>query len=568
MRKPNTLPLLLVAVVLLYGTHLRTVDLGEAHFNNDELYHLYAAQSLERGEGPLLPSGEVYDRGLDVTRLVGVTTRFVENTEVAARLPSVLIGIAGLVLFAALGWLLVGPWGALWAVLLLSISPEVIHQSRITRFYTYQVFFGVIALYTGWRALRSAGRPPEDRERLRVQWGWIALTLAAFAMALRAQETTISVIAAWGALVALAALFDIHRLGRDALRGSASLQLSILGLAGGLTVLLVAPSFPAELWARAQFVAAWAGGEPGDPRTYYWWLSREYPALIPLLVAVFLVAAHRHARLAVYLGAWFAIPFLLHSLLLAWKEPRYMILALPGLLLLSGMAAAETCRLARRGLERRLDKKLPRLRWNGFAASGVVALAALSMIVTTQAFLDARKGPAPSKDIDWTAARAILAEEVGEALVPVGSSMPVNTLFYWGRTDFGVATDLIPDGIPPGNGASRFTRDVYTGVPLITDPDDIRDIFGGEGRVAIAIDNDRWNFGNVSPELRETLEGEAEELCRNRCGDALLYLWDLGAKAGSVVAEGPGADSAVTPSSAPPASPSDRRDARPSPRLP
>lgn len=536
--KRNWVALAVLLLVLLAGSYVRLVHLGRADFHTDELYQYYVAESIDEGEGPRLPSGQVYTRGIDVTHMVRYSVDLFGSSEWAVRLPNAAMGVLGLLIFAAALWAIGGPWVAVWGTLFLSIYPDAITESRALRFYTFQLVFGLIALYTGWRALASAGsREPADRTMVIRQWLWMAATLVAFLIAARAQVTTYSVAAGWGLCVALAAAADMIARGWRAWRRSVPLQLTALGIAGAALVLLARPGLVERLWARSQSVPRWALFHEGTlhPLSYYYSLSDNFPILVSLLPLIFLAAILRKPRLGMYLAVWFAVPMFLHSFVFAWKGGRFVLLAMPALYAAAGIAAAWGASalytlvkgaVARAGLN-------PRFR--NPAAYTAVAIVSLALIVTTPAFNDALEvpfsEPTPTGQ-RWTTTAGIIRSNPELLDVPTGHTAALRALYYWPRLDFVIRINgLERDTYQTEDGTWKVeyypmgTPEYKAGRPVLTTPGAIREHFAQAGSVLLGYDVGSVENDNIDPRLIERLRTEAEELCQGRCGTMRLYHW-------------------------------------------
>ena len=537
----RSVPGVLLAVVILWGGYVRLTNLGGTPFTSDELNHYYASQSMERGEGPLLPSGQEFRRGLDVTRLVGLTLRFVDSPERAVRLPSAIFGVLCLIVFAAIAWRLGGPWVAVWSTLILSIYPEAVIQSRHGRFYAFQTLFGLFALYAGWMALRGAGRRQmPDVRSVRNSWLWALAALVALGLGTRVQIVTLAVVAGWGLCLVFAAWADGVARGWQEWRRSMPLQLTMLGVLGLAALLIVRTDVAADLLRQTRVVAWWAQARAGmpSPLFYYYGLAEDIPVALSFAPLVFLIVALRDLRMGVFLAAWFGVPLFLHSFVFAWKGDRFVQLAMPAFFLAIGIAAALGAGALFRATRDSIAKWKAARPYARPAASTVVAVVALALVVTTPAFNAARRAPgldAPR----WAEVSAILKERTDLRGLPLGASVPTAGLFYWGRVDFAVAMGLLERfGDPDPNDPSvaeqnqegswwvvMGTPDYYTGVPVLTTPSAIQHRFRDVGAVLIAIDSNRWTYGNIEPSLRQRLSLDAEELCAHRCGRLMLFHW-------------------------------------------
>jgi hypothetical protein len=87
------LHLLLVAVVA-GAAYVRMSDLAAMDFTLEELNHYHAGKSLARSEGPRLPSGEWYGRGVEYSWMGAWTAKWIDTPEIALRMPSALFGTA------------------------------------------------------------------------------------------------------------------------------------------------------------------------------------------------------------------------------------------------------------------------------------------------------------------------------------------------------------------------------------------------------------------------------------------------------------------------------------------
>jgi hypothetical protein len=551
-------PLLALTVVILGASYLRLAGLGRDELRIDELYQYSVAQSLNRGEAPVLPSGARYTRGLDVTRLIAVALDHVEPVEAAARLPSAIFGVVNLVLFAFIAWRLAGPWAAVAATLLLGVYPQAVFQSRFTRFYTYQLNYGLLAMYAGWNAVRDAGSAvaPTGRRRLAI-WLWAGVMAVALLLAARVQVTSMSAALAIAVAFALAAAADMAARGRQAWRDSVPLQLTALGLAGSVALLVGARAQVADLLAKAFELPPWYtkfGGTPGW-RSYAGWLRHAFPVLIPASPVLALLAARRNPRLTLYLLTWFGVPFLIHSLVLPLRAERYLFIAVPGLLLVLGIGIvalleagyAMVVRLARsRGMGERQGARAAQ----GLVAGAAVVAALVTVLPKLPAFQ--REGM-QGVGTRWRAAAAMIRSVPGNDTIPIGSTEALRARLYLGRSDFSVRYDELERSSRLPNGrrgpsvvVPEGSPDPYAGLPILVTPDTIRRRYADHGGVFI-VRNLRGDL--ASRPLRAVLLKEAVELCQGRCGTTRVYYWRFdGSTAGDqAVAVGPGASPSARP---------------------
>lgn len=534
--KRNWQPALLLALLLAFGSYVRLAELGQGDFRVDELYQVFAAQSIARGEGPLMPSGEPYVRGLDVTHLVRYSFDAFGTSEFSARLPSAVFGVLALFLFAAVLWAVGGPWIAVVGTALLAVYPEAVDQSRSLRFYTYQLTLGILALYTGWRALREAGGPdPADRDRLLRQWGWAVATLAILAVAARVQVVSLSVLAGWLGIVGLAAIAELKLHGRGVWERSMPVQLTAAVLIG-LLLGVVQEDILQDLLLRARSVPVWVLEAEGamHPLAYYYGLAETYPLLLGLLPLILLAAIVRRPKLGLFVALWFAVPLFLHSFVLTWKGSRFVMVPMLGLF----TAAAIAAEWAGEALRERI-RTLPALRsrppaHRQLVAATVVAVVALTAFVTLPAFNQSRKlvGAGSSR---WSDTARIIRETPGLDGVPFAHRRPLHPYYYWGRLDFVVGERRLVAATAREDGAwiveydSIGAPDRSIGAPVLPTPESIRQYFGSADAVLIGAEEHNGRLSGLTSELAATLLRDAEELCAGRCGTSRLYLWRFSA---------------------------------------
>ena len=538
MVRERRLPLLLLAVVLGIGSFVRLVDLERVPLRDDELNHYYVASSIQRGDAPALPSGEWYLRGIEYSHAVRFSLDHIQPVERAVRLPSALLGCAALILFAGIAWSLAGAWAAVFATLLLSLYPEMIFQSRSGRFYTMQLCFGLLAFFAGWSVLARSLQEERSAAHSARQWGWSALAIGGLALAARIQVTTLSVAAAWGLAVAAVGFMDLRRWGSAAARRSVPLQLTVVGVLGGAALLMARPDTLTHLGVRAVSVPYWAETLASRPTFYVTLIALNLPILVIGGAASLYYVARQQRALGLYLLVWFGVPFVLHSLL-PWRGQRFIVLALPALLLAVGIAAARLLSVLHARIAAVLIQRRFHPRFAAFAAHAAVILAALLAVAPTPA-LSRVLSPADAQvTTAWRESLAIANAVRQHDGVPLGHTRSLPALHYWGRLDFTVNEGLRQQWLTADRMRSQlgtFGRggyawlpmgdpDMYTGAPVLTTPDAIRTFYRGAGSVLIGLDSPSMIQNGVRSELAEVLIAEATELCQGRCGPMLLFHW-------------------------------------------
>lgn len=519
-----------VAVALAFAavTFTLSVDLGADALAVDEVFQVFAARSLVEGRGPVMPTGQVYDRGIDVTRAVALSFRMFGDNELAARLPNLLLGLVALGAFAAGLWWLAGAYAAVWGILLLGFFPEFVYQARHLRFYTYLLAFTVPALFTGWLALRHSHQPEDRRGR---EWGWTAVTVGLLLMAARVQVVSLTVLLGFGTAVAAAAAAALYKRGRAAFRTSGPVQMVALVVVGTVAALVLAPSAVLETWRMSQRVGPWAADAQAGVTAelaYYYLLSESMPTLLALAPAVFAVLALRRPRLAAYLALWFGVPLLILSFVLPWKGARFLLPALPALFAAAAIVIAWAAGALKEAVQARVVSMGRRERTGRVAGGAVVTLAAVFAVLTMPAIqrawdLTRETGASESRNL----AEIINASPELHGL-PVGGADPLHTLYYAGKLDFAVGwnrylaemtEEEIKAQVAPSHGE---WLDPIAGVPPLYTPEAIRMYFPETPALVVT-----RSIQGLHEELRASLLEEGEELCKGRCGGYRLYYLPL-----------------------------------------
>jgi hypothetical protein len=540
-RTAGGIPLLLIAIILIWGSYLRLTNLGLNTLASDEMNHYFVGQSLRETGEPLLPSGVRYTRGREYSALVAAALPRFSQMEAAVRFPSGVIGSLGLIVFAVIAWRIAGPWAAVFATLLLTLYPEGLRLSRFGRFYTLQLLGGLVGFYAGWRLLRDPLHSDGfNLRRLLRDWGWAILALVSLGYAATVQLTTLSVAAGLGLFVAIIGVRDLRLHGKLAWRWSVPWQLTALG--GVTLVLLTTFRFDllGDILERARTVPMWArlaAEGPGPVTAYYRSLSSHFPLIVSLSPLIFLVAMLQNRRMGGFLLTWFAVPLLLHSLLFPWKSERYVLLAIPALLLAAGIAATAGVTALNRYLTKEFGQTPGLSRNVGRSALLATCFIVACAIITTPAFNASRRMVSTIDSDGWKESVALLARQPTLASLPIGSAQPLVALHYWGKLDFTVQRALLESWTRdtttggfdrPYRMKAMGSPDVYAGRPTLTTAEAIRQRFGAAGSVIIGVDEKYLTFDNIDPSLREALEREGEELCDNQCGSMRLYHWTFG----------------------------------------
>jgi len=178
-----TVPVVVVALAVLValGAWLRIAYVQQVGLHVDEYVTLWAATRILDGGLPVMPSGMFYGRGLLTSYLAAGTMALGGVNAVAGRLPSVLMGVIGVLTIFALGRREWNVRVGLLAAAALALLPEAIDAAGRVRFYAQFMLWSMLTL---WAAYRMTRRPDAG---WRLPW----LLLIAFTLALFTQEEMI-----------------------------------------------------------------------------------------------------------------------------------------------------------------------------------------------------------------------------------------------------------------------------------------------------------------------------------------------------------------------------------------
>ncbi|MDP8924576.1 MAG: glycosyltransferase family 39 protein [Chloroflexota bacterium] len=147
--------LLLGATLLALWLRVAGLPGQDGTLSIDEARLALAARGILEHGIPIMPTGWIYTRGLLPTYLVAASFATLGQTDFAARVPSVLAGIALVPLMYGLGRMVAGRAGGLFAALFAATYPPLVDWSRQAWFYSLYVLLFAAAMLFILRAHRS-----------------------------------------------------------------------------------------------------------------------------------------------------------------------------------------------------------------------------------------------------------------------------------------------------------------------------------------------------------------------------------------------------------------------------
>jgi hypothetical protein len=308
-------------------------------------------------------------------------------------------------------------------------------------------------------------------------------------------------------------------------------QAAALGVIVLLLIVATRTAAITELMRVATAAPLWARGRY-SPLAYYWVLSEWVPLLLATAPIVFVIVALRNVRLALFLALWVGIPLALHSLVFRFQSERYILTAVPGLLLAGAIALADLSARGYGGLRRVLETRSIAPRRAAMLAAAGVTIAALVLVVTSPAFTFTRKsatGAIARTRTNWGGVLDLVRRIPGSDTIPWGSRDPLASLASWGRVDFTMYRGYLERPALPGDARRGLVTyedgvpDFYSGVPVLTTPEAIRTRFAARGAAVIVVDS--AYDAEVNSDLMRTLRRDARDVCDTTCGPMHVYYW-------------------------------------------
>jgi hypothetical protein len=343
---------IVLSLILVAGFALRVANLGGPDFGVDETFHVYAAQSMIEGDALLLPSGISYTRSLPYTRTVAwAGALFGDVNEWTARVPSVLFGCLTIVLVFIIGRRWYSSGAGLVAAFVTAVAPMQVAFSRQVRMYALlQLLYLVIIylIFEGCEASSSKRRPwvPQrfDAWCTHLEIRPLLLLVAApiLLLARQTHDLILPSLAGPAAYILCMALVAPYLRIKD-VASTSSVRWKYRGMAllvvvGGLVAAgLDIGSVQAGFVDAITYAPTWAQGRIDNWRWYIYAFATHYPTIFGTFLLSSLFALTVNVKATTYLIACFAVPFVLHSFVFAWKDDRYLFHTMPLMFIVFGV---------------------------------------------------------------------------------------------------------------------------------------------------------------------------------------------------------------------------------------
>jgi hypothetical protein len=498
----------LLAAIFGGGFWLRARDVMAEPLHSDESLHYRVSQGLlERGfpnfhaheDLPVqyINTAEVVWYGTALSSLVWGDERH------AVRMPALLWGSLTTILIFFVGRSLFGKPAGLIASALYALSPVCIQTAEFGRYYSQLQFFVLLTVYLFWSTLRGAG--PIDRRALwltalsfvvmYLSWEGVGLLVPGMIVAALIQrrgrlKTIVCDPAVWAAMLTVAVLAILQYAHREL----CLTQLLNLGTHAADVVLL-------PMWRYPNF-------NPWYSVAASSWNRDLLLPMVALVAAGLLAVQHRFRRPARFVLLTYLVTCLVLALIFPVKNWRYNYYLVPFSILLASAALAAVAESVVRG-------RGP-VAWSwfqrGVAMVFVVGAVALGSGMTVRRVhthagdlgsppLDALKFPDVAAGLQYVHDHRQEGDVVLTSTMLQMRSFRDLTVNYW--------PSARPGAVAVFDDRRAVPLERYTGTPLLTSFEHLRDVFARRGRiwyVATAGVNAANNEPEVSSYLRQNMD--------------------------------------------------------------
>ena len=484
----------------------------------DELYHFLPAQAW-LADGQLRIAEGTYERTAPFTIFLAQWLGLFGENLTVARLPSLIAGVALVVLLFLWTRAVAGNLAAVLAALLLALDPEAVQISQFARFYALHgllFWLGAVGTY------RLVTAPPALGRSMLVALGIVV----GFGAALYLQVITfigLLGVAVWSVLaLGLAWLPTLS----PRARWGGAIGVALVG--GAVLVILMESGLAAELLARYRSTPVFQAEHRDDFWYYHGFLVIYYPSLWPLTALAVGVGLAYRPRPMAFCASVVAVAFVLHSFA-GPKAMRYFAYAQPFLFVVWGIALAEILPRLRAFLEEVGTLALARLHLERLGRPGVFAALAVALgfaVVANGAPMRTMANvfdiviPPMRRAADWAAARDELAPWLADAPIVLTTS-ELEALYHLGRYDVLISRTRQSEL----HDREEFAIDPRTGRPVIATPESLALIMDCYLDGLIVSTGPRWRDpAGIDDAVANLIEATAEEV-ELVAFDMKAYVW-------------------------------------------
>ena len=498
--------------LIIVGIYLQTEGIGKDSFFIDELYHVYAAKSLNENHTLSLPSGKLYARASIYTYLVSLSFKIFGISEFSARLPSVVCGLLYLSFYYYIITKLFNSKIAILSTFMLMFSYMQIHFTKDCRMYSIMQFsyLGMVYFFykiiSGW--MPEAGIFKFGSTRFFSFANLLFMVSFSLTAWISYKLHLLSLLFFPSALIFLS-LVGIESICKKKYSNRIRLVLIVYGLFAGLAIAMYLLRRPlSDLYEHYLFLPEWSK-ERADHFLFYIGVLKHETLLLWLLIPIGAgISIYRFGRPAICILSFFAIPFLILSAL-PLKAPRYIYHIYP---LTFIFIAVTTLTLNR--------KVVAKIYSYGFRRKELMEGLWMLSIVLFIGFNIANSHSESKMNLpvkpDWKQVAFVMREKLKSDDIVV-SDNPIATKFYLGRVDYVIDENLLQiSQLSANRSLNGSWLDLYTNAVHITNVEDLDNVSAGNNKVLIFLGHRGRGFEEIIQYIRKTYRPIDENISDKR----------------------------------------------------
>ena len=485
--------------LIIAGIYLQTEGIGKDSFFIDELYHVYAAKSLNENHTLSLPSGNSYERSSIYTALVGISFKIFGISEFSARLPSVVCGLLYLCFYYFIISNLFNRKVAILSTLMLVFSYMQIYYTKNCRMYSLLQLTYAGMVYCFYKII-SHWMPEAGNLKFRFPNNFslndlsliIIFILAAW-ISYNLQIISLLFLPSALIFIALIAIENVRKKIRSNRSMLIFLTFGIFAVLTVATYLLRGPL--SDLYEHYFFVPPWSE-DRADNFLFYMGVLKHETLLLWLLIPIgAAIAIHQFGRSAQCIICFLAIPFLILSPL-PLKAARYIYHVYPfGLIFISVALVAL------------IEKVSAKIKFSRFRKKGLLEglwLLAITIFIgmnISNSYVESKLYLYDRPD--WKKVAALTRGQVNAGDIVVADN-PIAAKYYLGRVDYVINENLLQiSRRHEDRDSDGLWRDYYTNALQIGSVEDLEKVNNGHKKVLVFLGHKGRGFKEIIRYIRQ-----------------------------------------------------------------
>ena len=332
-KNKNLRDLAFLSFIILGAVLLRTIHLGMFGFWWDELYHVLAAQSINKIGHPFIPLQGDYTRALPFTYIISIFFKLFGTSEVSARLPSVIFNIT----FIILSFFIIRKWFnrsiAFLFIIVISFSPFTIVLARECRMYTlFQLlyFLGAYFFFLGFENNNhrlQLFKKIESEYKINIFYLVISSVLLIIASRIHALTYNFGIVVIGYSFFLF--LYTWKNKGLFKSINSKYFFTVILSAFSILIILIIDKTFIMGMIRTAQDIPVWTSYKVSNFNYYRYFLSESYPVIFFIYPLSICLMIKEDGKKGFFVFSSFIFLIILHIFVFKRQWERYIFYIFP-----------------------------------------------------------------------------------------------------------------------------------------------------------------------------------------------------------------------------------------------